>query len=99
MGDGEQRRDFTHIEDIVDGLIKIGLGVEKHEDAWELGTGVNYSVNEVYEMMAERFGEIKKTHIPDQAGNYPSTLRENFDTLARLGWSPSDKLKSYIQSL
>jgi hypothetical protein len=50
-------------------------------------------------MMVERFGEIKKIHIPDQAGNYPSTLRENFDTLARLGWSPSDKLKLYIQSL
>jgi nucleoside-diphosphate-sugar epimerase len=75
------------------------MSSEKHEDAWELGTGVNYSVNEVYEMMVERFGEIKKIHIPDQAGNYPSTLRENFDTLARLGWSPSDKLKLYIQSL
>jgi UDP-glucose 4-epimerase len=99
VGDGNQRRDFTHVEDIVDGLYRVGMSSEKHEDAWELGTGVNYSVNEVYEMMVERFGEIKKIHIPDQAGNYPSTLRENFDTLARLGWSPSDKLKLYIQSL
>jgi nucleoside-diphosphate-sugar epimerase len=75
------------------------MSSEKHEDAWELGTGVNYSVNEVYEMMEERFGKIEKIHIPNQSGNYPSTLRENFDTLTRLGWSPSDKLKSYIQSL
>ena len=44
-------------------------------------------------------GEIKKIHISDQAGNYRSTLRENFDTLNILGWSPSDKLQSYIQSL
>ena len=99
VGDGNQRRDFTHVEDIVDGLYRVGMSSEKHEDAWELGTGINYSVNEVYGMMVERFGEIKKIHISDQAGNYRSTLRENFDTLNILGWSPSDKLQSYIQSL
>jgi len=49
-GDGEQRRDFTHVDDIVDGLIKIGFGTETHEDAWELGTGFNYSLNEVANM-------------------------------------------------
>ena len=43
VGDGEQRRDFTHVYDIVDGLIKIALSSKKHIDAWELGTGLNYS--------------------------------------------------------
>jgi len=33
VGDGEQRRDFTHIDDIVDGLYKVGMGNEVHEDA------------------------------------------------------------------
>jgi UDP-glucose 4-epimerase len=99
VGDGDQRRDFTHVDDIVDGLYKVGMSSEKHEDAWELGTGVNYSINEVFDMMVERFGKIDKIHIPDQSGNYRSTLRENFDTLNRLGWEPSDKLHSYIQSL
>ena len=50
VGDGEQRRDFTHVVDICDALYKVGVGNEKHEDAWELGTGINYSVNEVYGM-------------------------------------------------
>ena len=30
VGDGEQRRDFTHVEDIVDGLIKVGLSNKTH---------------------------------------------------------------------
>ena len=47
VGDGNQRRDFTHVLDIVDGLIKIALSNKVHEDAWELGTGINYSVNEL----------------------------------------------------
>jgi UDP-glucose 4-epimerase len=99
VGDGEQRRDFTHVDDIVDGLYRVGMSSEKHEDAWELGTGINYSINEVFDMFEERFKGVKKIHIPDQSGNYRSTLRENFDTLNRLGWNPSDKLHSYIQSL
>jgi UDP-glucose 4-epimerase len=99
VGDGNQRRDFTHVEDIVDGLYRVGMSSEKHEDAWELGTGVNYSINEVYDMMLKRFEKIEKIYIPEQAGNYRSTLRENFDALNRLGWSPSDKLHNYIQAL
>ena len=98
VGDGEQRRDFTHVVDICDALYKVGIGNEKHEDAWELGTGVNYSINEVYEMFKEKFGS-ECVYIPDQPGNYRKTLRENDDTLERLDWKPEDRLKEYIDSL
>jgi UDP-glucose 4-epimerase len=98
VGDGEQRRDFTHVNDIIDGLYKIGISNEKHEDAWELGTGKNYSINEVADMFVEKFG-CEKQYIPNQKGNYKETLRENNDVIERLGWQPTDKLKQYIQSL
>ncbi len=94
-GDGEQRRDFTHIDDIVDGLIRIAESNEKHEDAWELGTGKNYSLNEV----ADMFGDIKKEYVDDVKGNYRETLRINNDAIDRLGWQPTDKLKSYINEI
>lgn len=98
VGDGEQRRDFTHVDDIVDALIRIGMSDERHNDAWELGTGVNYSINEVYHLFREKFG-AECVYIPDQQGNYRKTLRENNDTLERLGWKPTDKLRRYIESL
>lgn len=98
VGDGEQRRDFTHVQDIVSALILIAEGISQHEDAWELGTGVNYSINEVYEMFKEKYG-AESTYIPDQPGNYRKTLRENDDTVDILGWKPEDRLKEYIDSL
>ena len=79
--------------------MKIGLGDYKHEDAWELGTGQDYSINEVYEMFCERFGELKKINLPDQKGNYRKTLRENDDSLEVLDWKPTDRLREYILSL
>jgi len=94
FGDGEQSRDFTHIDDIVDGLIRVAESEEKHEDAWELGTGISYTINRVVEM----FG-TEKVHLPDVAGNYRRTLRVNNDAIERLGWEPTDRLKEYIKSL
>ena len=98
VGDGNQRRDFTHVFDIVNGLIKIATSNNKHEDAWELGTGNNYSVNELFEMFNKRFN-VKSIFIPDQPGNYKKTLRKNDDLLERLNWSPKDRLRNHIENL
>ena len=97
-GDGEQRRDFTHIDDIVDGLIRIAETDEKHEDAWELGTGFNYSLNEVADMFIKKFNCVK-VYMSEQKGNYRETKRENNDALNRLGWRPKDVLREYIENL
>jgi UDP-glucose 4-epimerase len=99
VDDGEQRRDFTHVYDIIEALYLIGTNDKKHEDAWELGTGMNYSINEVFGFFKERFGNLEKIHLPDQPGNYRQTLRENDDTLERLEWAPKDRLKDYILGL
>jgi UDP-glucose 4-epimerase len=98
VGDGEQRRDFTHIDDIIDGIELVAFSNEKHEDGWELGTGKNYSINEVFEMFKERYN-CNKVYLPEQKGNYRETVRLNDDTLNRLGWKPKMDLKDYILSL
>jgi UDP-glucose 4-epimerase len=98
VGDGNQKRDFTHVSDIVDGLLKISNSEIKHDDAWEIGTGVNYSINELYEMFNEKF-KIKSVSIPDQRGNYRETLRVNDDLIKLLNWKPKDRLKDHINNL
>jgi UDP-glucose 4-epimerase len=94
-GDGKQKRDFTHIDDIVNGLILIAESDEKHEDAWELGTGRNYSLNE----LASLFAPHPIQYIDDVMGNYRETLRINDDALNILGWQPKDQLKEYINEI
>ena len=98
VGDGDQRRDFTHVFDIVDGLIKIALTEHKHHDAWELGTGNNHSVNELYEMFKKKFN-VTSEFIPDQPGNYKKTIRKNDDMLSKLNWEPKDRLADHINNL
>jgi len=97
VGDGNQKRDFVHVYDIVDGLIKIAFTDIKHSDAWELGTGVNYSVNELFKYFKDKF-DVTSISIPDQPGNYRQTLRENDDSIKLLDWKPKDRLKDHINS-
>ena len=92
-GDGKQRRDFTHVFDICEGLSKIMDTDIKNID-WELGTGVNYSINEICDM----FGS-EREYLPDRKHNYQETIRKDDSTLIHLKWRPEDRIKEYIQHL
>jgi len=90
--DGEQRRDFTHIDDIVDGLIRC-TGKDFRAEEFELGSGVNYSINE----LADMFGGIEKKYIPPRPGEYDKTLCDYSKAEKQLGYKPKDNLKKYIK--
>ena len=98
VGDGNQKRDFTHVDDIVDGILKIAFTKKTHSDAWELGSGVSYSIKELFNMFKERFNATS-VYVDDQPGNYRETLRVNDDIIKELDWNPQDRLKDYINSL
>jgi UDP-glucose 4-epimerase len=92
-GDGEQRRDFTHVDDIVDALILI-MDKRAYGYEFELGRGKNHSVNEV----AEMFG-ITPVYKDGKIGEARHTLNEDKTAEKILGWVPTRDLQNYINSL
>ena len=92
-GDGEQRRDFTHIDDIVDGLYRC-VGKDFKAEIFELGRGENYSINEIVDL----FGAEKK-YIPARKGEYPATLCDYSNATNLLGWEPKINLRDYIKGV
>jgi UDP-glucose 4-epimerase len=98
VGDGYQKRDFTHVKDIVDGLIKISKTELTNDDAWELGSGRNFSINEVANLFKKKYNCTIK-YISDQKGNYRETLRKDDEALNKLNWNPKESLVDYINSL
>ena len=99
VGDGEQTRDFIHVSDIVDGLIKIAESNIDINDAWELGSGNQYSINKLFSYFNNRFPEIKSEMINDQPGNFRSSILINNEVSKKLNWNPKDRLEDYINNL
>ena len=99
---GEQRRDFTHVDDIVDGLIKCGRSLlipnayhaKVSGEEFELGSGVNHSINEVADMFGK---DYPRKYVPSRKGEYDKTLCTDDKAHKLLGWKPTRTLQEYIE--
>ena len=100
--DGEQRRDFTHVDDIVDGLILTAEG-----KSWgltlELGRGKNYSINEVADMFdipgPDGHFYYNREFIDKRPGEVRSTLCDIGLAYSAVGYQPTRELKDYINKI
>ena len=93
-GDGEQRRDFTHIDDIVEGLILTAQSDNFEIDTIELGRGNNYSINE----LAEMFG-CGHTYIPERPGEARVTLCDISEAKENIGYEPKVNIGDYVKEV
>ena len=100
--DGEQRRDFTHVDDIVDGLILTAEG-----NNWgltlEFGRGKNYSINEVADMFdipgPDGHFYYDRVFIDKRPGEVRSTLCDLGLAYSTVGYQPKRNLEDYINKI
>jgi len=89
VGDGTKRRDFTFVTDVVKANIMAAMnrGVS---GMLNIGTGRNYSINEVATAVATACGvpDHPVTFIPDRPAEALVTLASNMKAKNELGWSP-----------
>tara|TARA_B110000908_G_C10178668_1_gene414529 strand:+ start:384 stop:1247 length:864 start_codon:yes stop_codon:yes gene_type:complete len=89
-GDGTKRRDFTHVDDIVDALIRI-INKKEYGHIFELGREKNHSVLDVAKMF-----NIDPLYKEDKPGEAQETLSDSSLAKNKLGWVPSKNLEDYI---
>ena len=91
--DGEQRRDFTYVGDVVEANIlastseKVGKG-----EVINIGKGSNYSMNEIADIIGG-----KKEYIGDRL-EPRETLADNSKAKELLGWEPKTDIKDWLSS-
>lgn len=88
---GTQTRDFTHVQDIINGLIKAADKNLNHE--WFLRSGINISIIDV----AKQFGDWEL--IPERRGERLTSTEFDNDTAVLLDWQPEHKLEDWIQHI
>ena len=93
--DGEQRRDFIHVDDIVDANIRVAENVDNFKgNIYNVGNGANCSVNEI----ADMFNSVSDLRIFNKGIIEPlETLAEMSKIDLDLDWKPKGNLKEWIK--
>ena len=90
--DGEQRRDFTYVGDVVNANILAATNPEDLKgEVFNIGNGDNYSVNELADMLGGEKSYGNKVIEPFQ------TLADNSKASLMLNWNPQGNLPSWIE--
>jgi len=107
VGDGHQRRDFVHVQDVARANLLASLFTAPQYvvsndimyNAWKwgeiinIGSGENHSINEIAAMVG---GE--KTHIPPREGEARHTLANITKAKKLLEWTPKIKVQDWINA-
>ena len=94
-GDGEQRRDFTYVGDVVEANIKAGFNAKLpifpcEGDVFNIGNGDNCSVNEIADMVGGDKINVEPVIEPRQ------TLADNIKAKNIIDWKPTGNLEGWI---
>ena len=90
--DGNQRRDFTYVKDVVAANMLAGESTEKFVgEVFNIGNGANVSINEVADMIGgeKAYGEQRLEPF--------ETLADNSKARKVLGWEPKGNLRRFIE--
>lgn len=93
--DGTQRRDFTHVVDVVDANIRAMTVDHNHYgEVFNVGTGTNHSVLELAALISNN---IK--FVEERKGEAYITLADNSKLKSVFGWSPTQSIEDYVADL
>ena len=99
-GDGSKKRDFIYVDDINRFHEILITDKRSYGKVYNLGTGVNYSVNEIYHIISKMLKtDINPVYLQDIPGEAFQNLA-NIDKAKSLGWEPKiKKLKRAFSDL
>jgi UDP-glucuronate 4-epimerase len=94
---GKMKRDFTYIDDIVDGTISSLNNPFKYE-LFNLGNSKTVQLMDLITIIEEELGiEAKKKFLPLQPGDVPETYADIEKTKKMLGFNPKTSIKTGIK--
>lgn len=94
VGDGNQRRDFTYIGDVVSANVlaaTVDADPEAFGEVYNVGTGTNYSINQVARMF-----DHEVVNIAPRPGEARVSLANNQKLRTTFGWEPTMRLGDWV---
>ena len=94
VGDGEQTRDFTFVDDVVNAFIEM-LDTNIKNEIFNVGSGKTYSVNTLINLL----GSNKIVNIPKRPGEPDCTFADISKILKKTKWKPKVSFETGVKRL
>jgi UDP-glucose 4-epimerase len=103
-GDGEQRRDFTYVSNVVDGTIRAAEAPGANGKIFNVAASAPATVNEVAAAIGAVLGKpVEKTFAPPRVGDIRDSWADVTAARDVLGWEPTvdleDGLRRTVETL
>jgi len=97
-GDGNQTRDYVYVLDVVEAMI---LSSRSEDNLFlNIGTGVETSVNQLVEIMKNKFNsDIEPIYQDAREGELLRSVLDNSKALATIGWKPVYDLNAGMEKV
>ncbi|WP_136590397.1 NAD-dependent epimerase/dehydratase family protein [Salinigranum halophilum] len=100
-GDGTQTRDFTHVDDIVRGLV--AAAAHELDGIYNLGTGESYDFNTVVELLNEELDtDVEPTYVENPIPEYVyvhDTMADISKMVDETGWEPQISFREGLRRI
>jgi UDP-glucose 4-epimerase len=93
VGDGEQKRDFVYISDVVEAFVKAGFS-DKKDEAINIGSGNPKSVNFLADLISDN-----RIYIPKRPGEPDLSRADISKAKELLNWSPKVELAEGVEKM
>lgn len=96
-GDGGSRRDYTYVDDIVDG-IEAALDLAPDFEIFNLGGAETTALSDLVRWLAEELAVTPRIeYLPDQPGDVPITYADVSKAARMLGYSPKVPIRQGLE--
>jgi UDP-glucuronate 4-epimerase len=100
FGDGSMRRDFTHVDDIVRGVLAAVERAPKGARPYNLGSGAPITLTDLVAAMARACGTTPTiAHGPVPLGDVNATFADITRAREELGWEPKVRLDEGLKTV
>ena len=97
-GDGEQSRDFTYVENVVDATLRAGETAGVSGEIFNVAAGAPATVNAVAETIGSILGKpVRREHLPPRPGDIRDSWADLTKAQQRLGYTPAIDLEEGLR--
>lgn len=99
-GDGEQTRDFIHISDVIDAIMK-AMNIERARGVFNIGSGKAVTINQLAKLILKTLNreDLKPVYAPPRPGDIKHSIADITKSRKILGFEPKISLEEGIKTL